>query len=81
VVAFSTDHGHINVWSHKGPYGTFRGVLAHVFQNYGSKLENGSFVGFAFVFGGRKGRDFREILGERVGGTHFFLAREREEMV
>jgi hypothetical protein len=24
--------------------------------------------------------DFREILGERVGGTRF-LAREREEMV
>jgi hypothetical protein len=30
--------------------------------------------------GGRKGRYFRKILGERVGGTHF-LAREREEMV
>jgi hypothetical protein len=32
-----------------------------------------------FVRGG-KGRDFREILGERVGGTHF-LAKEREEIV
>jgi hypothetical protein len=29
---------------------------------------------------GRKGRDFQEIPGERVGGTHFW-AREREEMV
>jgi hypothetical protein len=32
--------------------------------------------------GGRKGRDFREILGERVGGGGTRLsAREREEMV
>jgi hypothetical protein len=42
----------------------------------------GGVGGVNFVRGGRKGRDFREILGERVGGgdTHF-LAWEREEMV
>jgi hypothetical protein len=32
------------------------------------------------VGGRRKGRDFREIIGERVGGDQF-LAREREEIV
>jgi hypothetical protein len=34
----------------------------------------------ANLFMGRKGRDFWEILSERVGGC-YFLARKREEMV
>jgi hypothetical protein len=37
--------------------------------------------GYNVVRRGRKGRDFREILGERVGGGTHFLAREREEKV
>jgi hypothetical protein len=38
------------------------------------------FTTATILLGGAKGGDFWEILGERVGGTHF-VAREREEMV
>jgi hypothetical protein len=43
---------------------------------------DGRIYRICFLFrGGRKGRDFWEIICERTGGSTHFLAKEREEIV